>query len=74
MYLFVPRTRIPKLKKIFTRKILEHVSLSFNKRQHLKVCICYGDDNVRTKSMTYWVHGKVLRIFDVCASEFTRRF
>jgi hypothetical protein len=65
MYLFVPRTRIPELKKISSRKMLEHVSLSFNKRRHLKVCTRCGNDNVRMKPISYRMHGKVLRMFDV---------
>jgi hypothetical protein len=39
MYLYVPRTRIPELKKISSRNILEHVSLSFNKRWYFEVCL-----------------------------------
>jgi hypothetical protein len=74
MYLFVPRTRIPELKKIYSRKILEHVSLSFNKRRHSKVYPCYGNDNVRMKPRSYKIHGNVLRMFDVCASKYARKF
>ena len=76
MYIFVPRTRIPKFKKNFFKKdfFQKHVSLSFNKRRHLKVCTCYGNDNVRKKPISYKIHGNVLRMFDVCASRFARKF
>jgi hypothetical protein len=74
MKLYVPRIRIPEFKRILQRKILEHVSLSFNKRRHLKVCTCYGSDNVRMKPISYRIHRNVLRMFDVCASIFARKF
>jgi hypothetical protein len=75
MYKFVPRTRIPKFKKkISLRKILEHVSLSFNKRWHLKVCTCYGNDNVYMKPISCRIHGSVLRVYDVCASGCANKF
>jgi hypothetical protein len=54
--------------------MMEHVSLSFNKRWHLKVCACYGNDNVRMKAIPYKIHGNVLRVFEVCASGITRKF
>jgi hypothetical protein len=74
MYLFVPRTRIPKLKKNSLRKILGHVSLSFNKKRHLEVCTCYGNDNVRMKPISYRIHGNVLRMSDIRVSGFARKF
>jgi hypothetical protein len=61
MYLFVPRTRIPKLKKISSRKMLEHVSLSFNKKWNLEVCIRYRNNNVRMTSISYGIHGFVVK-------------
>jgi hypothetical protein len=62
------------LRKISSRKILEHVSLSFNKRRHLKVCTCYGNDNVYMKPMSYRIHGIVLRVYDVSTSGISSKF
>jgi hypothetical protein len=68
VYIFVRRTQIPKFKKNFFKKDFRHVSLSFNKRWHLKVCTCYGNDNVSMKPISCRIHGSVLRVYDVCAS------
>jgi hypothetical protein len=65
---------IVKKKFLKTRKILEHVLLSFNKGRHLTVCICYGNDNVRMKSISYGIHENVLRMYDVSASKIARKF
>jgi hypothetical protein len=54
--------------------MLEHVSLSINKRRHWKVCTCYGNKNVRMKSIYYGIHKNVLRMYDVSASKFARKF
>jgi hypothetical protein len=40
----------------------------------MKVCTCYGNDNVRMKPISYRIHGNMLRMFDVCASRFARKF
>jgi hypothetical protein len=54
--------------------MLEHVSLSFNKKWHLKVCTRYGNINVYMKLISYMIYESVLRVFDVCASGVTRKF
>jgi hypothetical protein len=40
----------------------------------LKVCTCYGNDNVRMKSISGMIHGNVLRMIDICANRFARKF
>jgi hypothetical protein len=53
---------------------MEHVSLSFNKKWHLKVCTCYGNENVRMKPISYRIHEIVLKVFDISANGLTRKF
>jgi hypothetical protein len=40
----------------------------------LKVCTCYGNDNVRIKSISGRIHENVLRMFDVIASKMLESF
>jgi hypothetical protein len=54
--------------------MLEHVSLSFNKKWHSRICTCGENNNVRMKSISYWIHGNMLRMYDVCASKIARKF
>jgi hypothetical protein len=54
--------------------MMEHVSLSFNKKWHLKVCTHYGNNNVRINPISYRIHGIVLRVFDIRANGLTRKF
>jgi hypothetical protein len=53
---------------------MEHVSLSFNKKWHLKVCTRCGNNHVRMKPISYRIHEIVLRVFDVSANGLTRKF
>jgi hypothetical protein len=54
--------------------MLEHVSLSFNKKQHLKVCKCYKNIDVRVILISYGMHGFVLRVFYTSKNRFNRKF
>jgi hypothetical protein len=54
--------------------MMEHVSLSFNKKRHLEVCICYGNDNVHMKPISCKIHGIVLRVYDVSTNGITSKF
>jgi hypothetical protein len=40
----------------------------------MKVCTCYGDDNVRMKPIPCRIHGIELRVYDVCASGCASKF
>jgi hypothetical protein len=73
MYIFVPRTRIPKFKKISSRKMLDtyryHLTRGGTWSMHM-----LWNNNIRMKPMSYGIHGNVLRMFDVCASRIARKF
>jgi hypothetical protein len=54
--------------------VTEHVSLSFNKKQHLNVCKRYGNNNVLMIPISYEMHIFMLRVFNASANGLSRKF